>query len=188
MGMAIIGIALLITNSADSSYYHIQPAKKKLPAPEPEENYTEYDDNQVEATRTVITINQAKQYLTNAFVTAIKRQPTKSELAMLMAQSSLETRHWQAMWNWNFGNITSGGKYKWFSLKDDHKYRNFDSPQKGALYFVLFLQRRYPKAWDLLASEDPNGFAYALKEQDYYEGNPDKYGQLLSSQYSKYYV
>jgi len=145
--------------------------------------------NQVEAVRTAISADQAKKYLSAAFTAAFKRTPSKYEIAMLLAQSALETRDWKAMWNWNFGNVNTSQKYPWFDLRDGHKYRAFTSPEQGALYFILFLKRRYPTAWALLGTRDPRGFAEALKSGEpysYYEGDVNKYASYLETQYVRY--
>lgn len=118
----------------------------------------------------------------------IGRTPTSAELAMLVAQSALETGNWSAMWNWNWGNITTSG-VPWFTLGAEktvgaHHYRPFDSAAEGAAYFVSFLSHHYPEAFALLGSGNTVAFATALKARGYFEADPAKYAVGLDSRYS----
>ena len=43
--------------------------------------------------------------------------PTRSALALLLAQSALETWRWRSMWNWNLGNVKASGTVDPFYFK-----------------------------------------------------------------------
>jgi hypothetical protein len=144
---------------------------------------------QVPAVRTPLRPVDARAALREAFQATIHRDPTTPELNMLAAQSALETRNWQAMWNYNFGNITTNSD-PWYTLGTEatvgaHRYRPFNSASDGAAYYVAFLKRRYPEAWKELGSSDTLAFAQALKDHGYYEGDAQKYAQGLDSRYAK---
>ena len=133
---------------------------------------------QVPAVKTTLTRAQARAALEKALQLKLGRWPTASELAMLAAQSALETGNWQKMWNYNWGNITTTGS-PWFTLGAEklvgaHHYRPFNSVAEGATYYVDFLARRYPAAWALLGSGNTQAFSQALKAGGYYEGDPKK--------------
>jgi hypothetical protein len=75
--------------------------------------------------------------------------PTVNSARILAAQSAVETAGWQAMWNWNVGNITAGSPstQSWVQQATTGpaaplQFLAFDSLQDGANYFVAFLQKR----------------------------------------------
>lgn len=141
---------------------------------------------QVEAVRTVLTSAQARGYLHAALRAELGREPTAAELAMVAAQSSFETRRWQAMWNWNYGNITTT-RMPWFTLRAEeiaHRYKPYASAYDGARRYVAFLRRVYPEAWSLIGSGDTYAFANALKSRGYFEGNPAGYAAGLDTHYA----
>src|SRR5258706_10884191 len=130
----------------------------------------------VDANRTRLTRKEATSHITSALKTVLKRNPTKAEIKMVVAQSDLETGGWSAMWNWNWGNSVATKGSAWFMIPSDtkHKYRPFTSAKEGALYYVAMLKNRFSKAWKLLGSGDTAAFARALKDQKYFEGNKKK--------------
>lgn len=142
---------------------------------------------QVKPFRTVVSPEKAKSYLRKSFLKIMKRNPTSAELQMLAAHSAMETRRWQAMWWYNFGNSVATSSTKtWYTLKEasKHRYKAFKSAQEGSDYFVNLLKNRFSKAWSVLGSENPRLYAQALKEDRYYEAPIDKYTESLQANYA----
>lgn len=141
----------------------------------------------VDAYRTKLTHAQAKSYLTSALKSVLGRQPTNSEIKMVVAQSDFETGGWSAMWNWNWGNSIATKGSAWFMIPSDtkHKYRPFSSAKEGALYYVNLLKSRFPNAWKILGSSDTTAFAEALKVHKYYEAPVETYAKGLAARYKK---
>lgn len=142
---------------------------------------------QVEAIRTPLEPEQAIQVLSAALEGELGRPPTIAELKMVVAQSSLETARWQKMWNWNFGNSVAVSDQPYFVLRQKvvHRFRPFASSWQGATYYVALLRRRFSNAWQLLGSGDPVAYAYALRAQNYYEGDAAPYGRDLLAVYNR---
>ncbi len=148
-----------------------------------------------EAMHTRLTPDEARQVLGAALRHELGRSPTSAELGMLLAQSALETAHWQSMFNWNFGNsvVGSSGAH-WFTLRNDadrpleqrHHYRVFPDAFTGAAYYVHLLHARFPEAYDLLGSGDSLAFAQALKKHGYYEAPVSTYAAGLAQTYRAY--
>lgn len=117
-------------------------------------------------------------------------------VAILTAQSSLETGRWKSIHRYNFANqkvsaswtglYTTftcneliGGKLQWFAPEDSQwqnppghpqtRFRAFASAPQGAQEHLNFLKRdRYAKAWELAQRGDPIGFAHALHDAGYF--------------------
>lgn len=148
---------------------------------------------QVPPTRTPIDKLMAWGFLHDAAEKALGRMPTKEEVAMLWAQSSFETRYWQAMWCWNFGNSVLGSNKsaKWFALQhkdpseNAHRYRAFGGPAEGAEYYVELLKSRHPSAFALLGTGDWVAYAHALKESGYFTADENSYAGGLRNRYAE---
>jgi len=115
-----------------------------------------------------------------------------AQVAMLIAQSDVETATWQKMREWNFGNITvfpGGGKY-WELLVDERiggvwkkivqHFKVWDSPELGARGFVGYIRSR-PPLWQAADSGDPEVYGQALADAGYYTAEPYKYISALKS-------
>ncbi len=143
---------------------------------------------QVPAIRTPLAPSQALELITSALQAELGREPTAAEIKMLLAQTALETDHWQKMFNWNFGNSVASSGAPFFTLRQAsvHRFRPFSSAWQGVTYFVALIRRRFAQAWSLLGSGDPVAYAYALKAGNYYEGSPDGYGADMAALYRKF--
>lgn len=144
-----------------------------------------YEAGQVKATRTPLSRQDAEATLRSALQATLGRAPSSAELKMLAAQSDLETRGWQALWNWNFGNLTTSAP-PFFKLSGiELKFRAYPSAADGAKAMVQLLAKKYPKAFALLGSGDTQKYASALKEVGYFgTGDAQKYAQGLASRYA----
>lgn len=142
----------------------------------------------VPAILTTLDEGQAALTLRDAFFGLERRYPTVDELAMALAQSSLETAKWTKMFCGNWGNsVTSHGPY--FQLGNDtkHHYQAFASVEDGAKHWLSILRDSFPLAWALLGSTDTRAYATALKSGvygEYYEAPLSSYVLALNSWYS----
>jgi hypothetical protein len=137
-----------------------------------------------------------------AWVDLFGKEPFKEQVAMLMAQNSLETGNRKSMWNYNVGNITTGGnsKYNFFDdlttdeqikpgkwEKRNLKYRSYDSLKEGVKdYIRLISGGRYAKAWQSVVNPDPVAFSKALKQSGYYTANEAPYTKGLTALFKQY--
>lgn len=122
-------------------------------------------------------------------------------VAMLAAQSRLETGGWWSMWNWNLGNVKSGSGAPHMYLQgvseiedgvEVHpkppdprtRFRAFDSLPQGAQFFTLFFARdKYRHAWAAALAGKPHGFVEAIKAQRYFSGSLSKYRNAVGQIY-----
>lgn len=119
--------------------------------------------------------------------------PDKNQLALLYAQSALETGRWKIMRNYNFGNIKRmpdekftmfrcneilKGKLQWFDPPHPQTmFRAYDSASIGAKEYIKFLAGKdnYKKAWHEVIAGDPVKYSYALADAHYYTANRELY-------------
>lgn len=126
-------------------------------------------------------------------------------IAILTAQSALETGRWKSIHRYNFGNVkispswtglyttflcgeVINGKDVVYSPEDDQwqnppghpatRFRAFASASQGAEDHLNFLKRdRYAKAWELAQRGDPIGFAHALHDAGYFTAPVSRYAR-----------
>lgn len=120
---------------------------------------------------TPTSIERARTLLAEAFRDVAGAEPTPAEVAMLAAQSALETGNWLKMRQGNFGFVTATPGDTFFRIQGDttHTYRAYATLEDGAHDFVGLIARRFPKAWALLNSRDVDAYAHELKAGGYYE-------------------
>ena len=127
--------------------------------------------------------------------------PSKEQVAMILAQNDLETGHRKSMWNFNVGNITTGanGAFDYYDdlttdeqvspgvwKKMNLKYRAYPNLEAGVRDYINLLSTgRYTKAWQHILNPDPASFSKALKEAGYYTANEAPYTKTLVSLFDK---
>jgi hypothetical protein len=112
--------------------------------------------------------------------------PSDDSLAILWAQSALETGRWSSIWNYNFGNIKKttdhdycmyrcseiiGGKNIYFDPPHPQTHFNaYPSAVEGAKEYIQFVSQRvrYQAAWQELVLGNPIGYCAALKKAGYF--------------------
>ncbi len=72
--------------------------------------------------------------------------PAKNSWLWPLALSANETRQWQALWNWNVGNVTTSGPsgVSWFTnphVTDPLKFLAFSGARPGALSMLKALDK-----------------------------------------------
>ncbi len=134
------------------------------------------------------------------------RTPSNAHLAVLVAQSALESGRWRSMHCWNFGNVKAsstyewlycqfrcneviGGKVQWFDPPHPQcNFRAFTDIEAGALDHIRFLSqsKRYAGAWEAAAKGDPAALVHALKAAGYFTADEAPYVKAVSSLWREY--
>ena len=112
------------------------------------------------------------------------KTPSNAHVAVLTAQSALESGRWRSMHRFNPGNIKAsdayeylycqfrcneviGGKVLWFDPPHPQtNFRAFMDLETGVLDYLRFLQRRH--SWVAAEAGDPARFVHVLKTEDHY--------------------
>jgi hypothetical protein len=154
------------------------------------------------AVRTVLSRVEAARAIRDACARVFGVVPAGETLAILVAQSALETGHWRSMWCWNFGNIRGSFQGAWTSFRageivdgreifldagPTNKFRAYASAGAGAEDFVRFLgtatrpgqTNRYAAAWAAALRGDALTYALELGRAGYYTANREKYAATV---------
>lgn len=159
---------------------------------------------------TKISPTQAKQAFYDGFVQVTGQPPTDQVLALLMAQSALETGGWRSMHNYNFGNIRPGrwqhqttsyacsevinGEEIFYPAGDPKAmFRAYSSASEGAADYIVTLLRDNPRrtppdAWkQALLTGDPAAFSEILSHPPpYYTASVAKYTKGMTNLYNQF--
>jgi hypothetical protein len=158
----------------------------------------------VENRLTQLDRDTAASALSSAYARLTGRAPNEKVLALLLAQSALETGHWKKIHNYNFGNVKAGTGYPliaqfrcsevdengveiFYDPPDPHcNFRAYESAADGAVDYLKVLQKR-PHWWRGLHTEDPGAFVDALATPPkYFTANPEKYKRTLVALYERF--
>lgn len=151
-------------------------------------------DNYVPEMLTELQPREATRFVAEAFWHAWGVRPTALQLAILVAQSALETGNWGKMHNWNFGNMRPGSQWKGRITTQDgadevvagrrvtfapgdwknNPFRAYGSPEEGSQDFVRFVMAR-TKAWTGVLNGDPVEYSLGLKAHGYYTADEFSY-------------
>ena len=147
---------------------------------------------------------QSAYYLKTAWLELFGTEPSLKSLAILWAQSALETAHWSLLRNNNWGNIKKrdGIKYTSYDCSEvvngvniNYKpyhpetfFAAWDNPLDGAKGYLKFISEktRYKAAWVKLQAGDPLGYVYALKAGGYFTAPVDKYYKTVMALYNTF--
>jgi hypothetical protein len=141
-----------------------------------------------------------------AFEDVTNTKPSKDAIALLMAQSALETGRWKAIHCFNLGNVKAAtdyvgfytmfrcnevinGKTVWFNTPHAQtRFRAFVSLWDGARDHLEFLamRPRYAAAWKELLRGDVDAYVHALKTAGYFTANEESYREAVSSLFREY--
>jgi hypothetical protein len=140
------------------------------------------------ATRTVVSISDMHNALSNAWSSVVGSEPTDMAVLTLLAQWGLETGNGASMYNYNIGNFKSAGQNgsppgAYFPLPTtenvggvtQHMTANFasyDSLDHGVQAYLSAMHGRFGQAWPDVLSGDCDAFAQHLYDQHYYTGIP----------------
>ncbi len=158
----------------------------------------------VDATKTIISPLDVGRALRAAWFKLFEHEPANQSVAVLMAQSALETARWKSCYQWNLGNIKPGskwqgdvfqirlnevidGKTKWFDPPHPQtNMRAYPSLPDAAADYLWMLRRRFSASWDPVLRGDPIAFSQALKRQGYYTAPEPPYTKALKSLFGEY--
>lgn len=140
-----------------------------------------------------------------AFVRSFGHDPSTRTLAILMAQSALESGRWKSLHCYNFTNIKASetyeghyclyrcnevidGKVEWFDPPHPQcRFRAFLNADDAAYDYLVFLLRpRFKPAWDKAIEGDPIGFVGALKAGGFFTAAEQPYQRAVVSLMSEY--
>ena len=153
---------------------------------------------------TPLSRQDAAQALLTAYQMLTGALPSSAVLALLMAQSALETGHWKKIHQFNFGNakaspdyplivqfrcseIDAQGKEHFFDPPHPQcNFRAYPDAAAGALDYLKVLQRR-PHWWQGLHTEHPSSFVDALATPPkYFTANPAQYKRAIGSLFEQF--
>lgn len=163
----------------------------------------------VENTLTRLTPSEAVEALAAAFRDVTGVRPTPRSLAILVAQTALETGQWKKMHNFNFGNIRGTFEGRWTSFRaseivdgkevfldpgEDNKFRAYPDAAAGARDFIRFLavdtngdgSNRYERAWQAVLDGFPRGFVACLARAGYFTASERLYYDGLRALYDQF--
>lgn len=134
------------------------------------------------------------------------KTPTDGQVAVLTAQSALESGRWRSMHRFNPGNIKAsadygflytqyrcneviGGKTEWFDPPHPQtSFRAFMDLESGVLDYLRFLSGRvrYATPWAAAIKGDPAAFVHALKTAGYFTAPEGPYLKGVVSLFNEY--
>ena len=146
---------------------------------------------EIETRATPLSPGQIKSSLALAYQKLHGRDAPRELLDTLTAQVCTETASGAKMHDYNFGGIKGqsprgltarvntrevldGREVK---IKDG--FRAYRSPVEGAIDYVSFLERRFPRALDAAAKGDVNGYVGALKAGRYFTADESAYAAAV---------
>lgn len=132
--------------------------------------------------------------------------PTREHIAVLTAQSALESGRWKSMHRNNPGNIKAGAEYEylycqyrcneviggkvvWFDPPHPQcNFRAFLDLETGVLDYLRFLsgRARYALAWKAAIQGDPALFVQKLKSAGYFTADEAPYLRATVSLFNEY--
>jgi hypothetical protein len=134
------------------------------------------------------------------------KTPPNGQVAVLTAQSALESGRWRSMHRFNPGNIKAsqdyayfytqfrcneviGGKLEWFDPPHPQtNFRAFMNLDTGVLDYLRFLSGRvrYAGPWAAATKGDPAAFVHALKLSGYFTASEGPYLKGVVSLFNEY--
>lgn len=134
------------------------------------------------------------------------KTPPEGQVAVLTAQSALESGRWRSMHRFNPGNIKAyesyeflycqfrcneviGGKLEWFDPPHPQtSFRAFMDLDTGVLDYLRFLSGRvrYAAPWAAATKGDPAAFVHALKVSGYFTASEGPYLKGVVSLFNEY--
>ncbi len=157
----------------------------------------------------LLTVCTAPAYIAavrSGLETLMGKTPSSAHVAVLTAQSALESGRWRSMHRFNPGNIKAsesygflycqfrcneviGGKTIWFDPPHPQtNFRAFMDLDTGVLDYLRFLadRARYQPAWAAAAQGDPALFVHALKVSGYFTADEAPYRRAVVSLFHEY--
>jgi hypothetical protein len=157
----------------------------------------------------LLTPCSAREYIhavQDGLETLMGKSPSFGHVAVLTAQSALESGRWKSMHRNNPGNIKASstyeylycqfrcnelinGKLEWFDPPHPQtNFRAFLDLEVGTLDYLRFLSQRvrYASAWEAAKRGDPAAFVHALKIAGYFTASEGPYLKAVVSLFNEY--
>lgn len=153
---------------------------------------------EVEKVKTDVSLTELVNSFARAWQSLLSRKPSKEQLAMFIAQNSLETGNRKAMYNYNIGNIIAGNSGHDYFLGNDtnrgkpiiQHFRAYKTLDEGVLDYLKLLHNGYPQAFAAASTGDPKNYAHSLLEnpkRQYYDATVEKnYAIGMGRGYNQY--
>ena len=156
---------------------------------------------------------EAIDALCTAYERVMGKRCDAPTLAIIVAQSALETGHWRSIHCFNFGNAKRGagdklytmfrcneiisGKVIWFDPPHPQThFKAFETAADGAEHHLRFLAidttpdngkpHRYARAWHAAENDDPVAFSRELSKAGYYTASVSRYTETLTKLFRQY--
>jgi hypothetical protein len=134
------------------------------------------------------------------------KTPSNGHVAVLTAQSALESGRWKSMHRFNPGNIKASDSYeylycqfacdeiingkieKFYPPHPQTNFRAFMDLDTGVLDYLRFLSQRarYSSSWHAAEAGDPALFVHALKNAGYFTADEAPYLRSVVSLFNEY--
>lgn len=154
---------------------------------------------------TNLTPQQALVAFRDAFAAVFGKAPSNSTLAILVAQSALETSRWRSMHDFNFGNSRPtadtpdycqfrcneviNGKIVWYDPPSPgSNFAAFPDAMTGATFFMQLLGKRYPEAYQAALAGQAAQFVDGLKQRDYFTADEGPYVKAVTSMCTEFFA
>jgi Muramidase (flagellum-specific) len=153
---------------------------------------------QVEKVKTEVSVSELVYSFARAWQSLLGRKPSKEQLAMFIAQNSLETGNRKSMYNYNIGNIIKGNTNFDYFLGNDtqagkpiiQKFRSYQTLDDGVLDYLKLLYRGYPQSFAAASGGDPKEYSHSLiadPKHQYYDPTVEKnYSSGMTARYNQY--
>ena len=153
---------------------------------------------------TPLTLWDVLRGIRSAFGTVEGTDPSNQCLAILTAQSALESGRWRSCHRYNLGNVKAGQSYEGYYcqfpcdeiingkrevFRPPHpqtSFRAFLNLETGCLDQVSILRRRFPAAFGAAKAGDVPGFVHALKLSGYFTASEAPYLKAVLSLTNEY--
>lgn len=148
---------------------------------------------QVEAKRTPLKPSEIRRALSDAYRKLHGKAISQKTLDVLSAQVMNETGLGQSMFNFNFGGIKGAspegltaryGTREVLGGETRHitdGFRAYGSSTAGAVDYLSFLERKYPRAVDSAEQGDVDGFVAHLKAGHYFTADEAQYAAAVKN-------
>lgn len=161
--------------------------------------------NYRKSVRTTYQLEQASLAIREGFHSITGFYPSNDSVAKLLAQSRLETGHFQSCWNHNWGNVKRhpdngtfhmircnemiNGVYEWFDPPHIQCcFAAYDSQEEGAIAWMklIITGSRYVRAYQKLIDPESSSydFCWMLGICGYYTADKHHYSSVAQNLYS----
>lgn len=147
---------------------------------------------QVPLRHTVLSPDQARTALSEAWTEMHGSPPDEPTLGILVAQWAHETGGGASMYNYNFGGIKGAGPTGMTAsarTREGHgdnervihdRFRAYSTAREGARDYLGLLARRYPDALSQASTGDAASFVDALHRGGYFTGSKEAYTRSIA--------